>query len=621
MTEYLVKWKGYNNRHNTWQTMETLENSKSLVTEFEQTHTALAFMNNAGPARHLLQSEEVDRQAAVIFGPNNTDDVTAVRRLMNRQGLVGGVTEYLPGYCNEIKNIMRRRMVLLNDEQTAQVKELHSIGRLRMMLELKRDMRKKGRLICQGFREPLEWDIGSNFSPVTYLASVRTLMFANGPKADVISINDVSVAFLQAMGFAEGDERYVAYKAFREGKERVFRLHGPLYGQRCASRSWYETVSAWLESEGYIRQKNEPCLFVNDKGFKVVIWVDDVLCRGSPEETDTFHKKLQEKFECRSESMQVLTPDNPLDYVALDLTMEVEQSGAVRYNMDQTEGMLAFLVKFGLDKKSARSTPMSSIDLLLSDDTPLGEEEAKWVKACLGALHHFIRSTRWDIAAAVSFMSQFNATPTVGAKLALHYLEGYLVENPDLKISAIRADSPDVFSHFTDSGFYTMKYSQTGVMVLLNGAPIHWNSRKQADVADSPAVVEIYALKDGVKDSRLCQWVAEEMGIKVKWPFTVQVDSKQARSFQFDTCPNSRIRGSIDMRETWVDELRNQKIITTEHVCKENQLADILTKPLKGPDFKRMKSKVVNFQSHEILGGHMYLIDLCDEFVRTHVTN
>ena len=80
------------------------------------------------------------------------------------------------------------------------------------------------------------------------------------------------------------------------------------------------------------------------------------------------------------------------------------------------------MVKFGLDKESARSAPMSSIDLLLSDDTPLGEEEAKWVKACLGVLHHFIRSTRWDIAAAVSFMSQFNATPTVGAKLALHYL-------------------------------------------------------------------------------------------------------------------------------------------------------------------------------------------------------
>ena len=102
-----------------------------------------------------------------------------------------------------------------------------------------------------------------------------------------------------------------------------------------------------------------------------------------------------------------------------------------------------------------------------------------------------MRATRWDIAATVSFISQFNATPTIGTKLALRYLGGYLVENIEHKISAVRANSPDVFSHFTDSGYYTMKYSQTGVMVLLNGAPIHWRSRKQCDVADSPAVAEI----------------------------------------------------------------------------------------------------------------------------------
>ena len=234
----------------------------------------------------------------------------------------------------------------------------------------------------------------------------------------------------------------------------------------------------------------------------------------------------------------------------------------------------------------------------------------------MGALHHFVRSTRWDIAATVSFISQSNATPTVGTKLALQYLGGYLTENHDLRLSAIRADSPDVFSHFTDSGCYTMKYSQTGVLVLLNGAPVHWRSRKQCEVADSPAVAEIYALKDGVKDCRLCQWVAEEMGMTVKWPFTVQVDSKQARSFQFDTCPNSRIRGSIDMRHEWVQELRDQNVVTTEHISKNDQLADILTKPLKGPDFKRVMSRVVNFQNDEILGGHMYLVDLCDGFVK-----
>ena len=64
------------------------------------------------------------------------------------------------------------------------------------------------------------------------------------------------------------------------------------------------------------------------------------------------------------------------------------------------------------------------------------------------------------------------------------------------------------------------------------------------------------------------------------------------------------------MRHECVGELRDQNIVTTQHISKNDQLADILTKPLKGPDFKRMKNKVVNFQNDEILGGHMYLADL-----------
>jgi hypothetical protein len=72
VTEYLVKWKGYNNRHNTWQAGGTLENSKELIADFEQAHTALALISDAGPVRHLLQpEEEVERQAAIIFGPDN----------------------------------------------------------------------------------------------------------------------------------------------------------------------------------------------------------------------------------------------------------------------------------------------------------------------------------------------------------------------------------------------------------------------------------------------------------------------------------------------------------------------------------------------------------------------
>ena len=115
---------------------------------------------------------------------------------------------------------------------------------------------------------------------------------------------------------------------------------------------------------------------------------------------------------------------------------------------------------------------------------------------------------------------------------------------------------------------------------------------------------EIYALKEGIKDGRLVLWVAEEMGIVTAYPFTVCVDNTQA------SCPNSKIRGSIDMREAWVKELRDLDIVATQYVDGNSNLADIFTKCIMGPKFKTLRSKIVDFQESSILEGHLYLCEL-----------
>ena len=74
-----------------------------------------------------------------------------------------------------------------------------------------------------------------------------------------------------------------------------------------------------------------------------------------------------------------------------------------------------------------------------------------------------------------------------------------------------------------------------------------------------------------------------------------------------DTCTNSKIRGSIDMRMEWVDELRDLDAVNTIHVSGENNLADILTKCFTGPKYNSMVKKTVDFQKSKILCGHVYL--------------
>ena len=61
-------------------------------------------------------------------------------------------------------------------------------------------------------------------------------------------------------------------------------------------------------------------LFINDKGFTVLTYADDVICRGSEVETGRFYKLLNERFECKDEV--ILTPERGLSFLGFDITCE-----------------------------------------------------------------------------------------------------------------------------------------------------------------------------------------------------------------------------------------------------------------------------------------------------------
>jgi len=81
------------------------------------------------------------------------------------------------------------------------------------------------------------------------------------------------------------------------------------------------------------------------------------------------------------------------------------------------------------------------------------------------------------------------------------------------------------------------------------------------------------------------------MGMKLPKVIDVQVDSKGARSFQLGAYLESKLRGCFDLRESWVQEFRNQGIMTTTHVDGKDNLADLFTKGLAAKRFKYLIKK------------------------------
>eukprot|EP00658_Telonema_sp_P-2_P060676 TRINITY_DN49520_c0_g1_i1.p1 TRINITY_DN49520_c0_g1~~TRINITY_DN49520_c0_g1_i1.p1 ORF type:complete len:823 (+),score=126.72 TRINITY_DN49520_c0_g1_i1:1202-3670(+) len=258
---YLIKWKGYGKRHNSWEPETNLNGE--LLQSFEaarDSHTALLVAAALEPGffsdLHFEGVEDVLHDtlcrayAASLHKQTEAvvhDSRKAVEHLMSKQKVGGTVDDWLPGYEAELEKVKRLRLRELEPEEAVRVRKDQLVPRLRMILEAKRDGRRKGRLILQGFLEPYSWDSGvSNDSPVVGMATIRCLL-ASMRVADVVSARDVSVAFLQSHGYNPDEpKRYVSYTAYKGAVEQVFQLLGPLYGQRSASRRWYETIVGWL---------------------------------------------------------------------------------------------------------------------------------------------------------------------------------------------------------------------------------------------------------------------------------------------------------------------------------------------------------------------------------------
>jgi hypothetical protein len=192
---------------------------------------------------------------------------------------------------------------------------------------------------------------------------------------------------------------------------------------------------------------------------------------------------------------------------------------------------------------------------------------------------------RYDIAYEVTRLAQFLSKPTRGAMKALRRVMAYLNTTRDKKLWAPRVKGSrwTLYSdsdHAGDTALGSTR-SHTGVIMLLNGMPVHWRSQKQPKTALSSAAAEIYAMSEAVKDARTRLWVAEDGHVPVTWPMVLHVDNAAGESFQHSTCGSTKLKGVFNLREAWVQELKNEGQVNAVHIDTTKNLADMLTKGLK----------------------------------------
>ena len=311
---------------------------------------------------------------------------------------------------------------------------------------------------------------------------------------------------------------------------------------------------------------------------------------------ESFYTDLAVRF--NYQTPKFLSPNNKLEFCGFVISEYEDENGQLVRAMGCTQevGKLIQLAEVSIPHIRKVKCPMPDSSEIASDQTVLGSLESTFYRFTVGQIQYLAHIVRYDVAQAISRLGQYSQHPTEGAYKALTRVLGYLASTPDFKLEGYvdgGADSVEVYSDSDHGGDkHLTTRSQSGVIITLNGVPVHWRSSRQPTTALSSAEAEIYALAEAVKCGRLFNWRCEEMGMEVKWPLTILVDNTQAITFQKGTCVNSKLRGTFDMRREFVEELRNANEIDTQHIDRAQNFADILTHCQASGPYNVMRDKI-----------------------------
>jgi hypothetical protein len=148
---------------------------------------------------------------------------------------------------------------------------------------------------------------------------------------------------------------------------------------------------------------------------------------------------------------------------------------------------------------------------------------------------------------------------------------------------------------FSDNDFVgdvDARKSTTGVIFFLNSNPITWQSMKQKVVAQSSCEAEYIAAANA---ACLALWfarvLAEVQGIAPK-ALVLRLDNQSAIALIRNLVLHGQSK-HIQVKYHYVRESEDEGLINVKFIRSEEQLSDILTKPLGKTKFLELRSKIV----------------------------
>ncbi|MCH81234.1 hypothetical protein A2U01_0002018 [Trifolium medium] len=221
--------------------------------------------------------------------------------------------------------------------------------------------------------------------------------------------------------------------------------------------------------------------------------------------------------------------------------------------------------------------------------------DAKNYKQIVGSLMYLL-ATRLDLAFSVCLVARFMERPTemhiAAIKRILRYLRGTVGFGIMYKRSKKKSIAELKLQGWTDSdyaGDLDDRKSTSGYVFMLGNAAVSWSSRKQPIVTFSTTEAEFVAAAACACQSIWLKNVLSHLQVMTDEKILVHCDNSSSIKLTKNPILHGRCK-HIDVRFHFLRDLTKDGVIELVHCKSQDQIADIMTKPLKFESFSKLRS-------------------------------
>ncbi|RDX96099.1 Copia protein, partial [Mucuna pruriens] len=187
----------------------------------------------------------------------------------------------------------------------------------------------------------------------------------------------------------------------------------------------------------------------------------------------------------------------------------------------------------------------------------------------------------------VGVVSQFMQAPCVDHWAVVLCILRYIKKTPGQ--SLLYENKGDIYI----SGYCDANWARSiiGFCISIGGNVVSWKSKKQNTVARSSAEVEYWAMASATCELIWVKQFIQELKFVDVQPMKMYCDNQVALHIASNPVFHQRTK-HIEIDCHFVQEKLLAKEISTEFVNSSNQLADIFTKSLRGPQIQVIRSKL-----------------------------